>query len=118
LLVVTPSSIRWGDRVEEDLLTHSSDSEGAQTQFSWTTPSGVTDPPRTATVSKFSRQMAGAGASEHQRLMRSDRKPRRLQPHLATEMGKSYFGSTSGGSYLARGQVEDLGEMLRSRYTW
>ena len=36
LCVVTPSSIRWGDRVEEDLLNHSSDSEGAQTQFSLT----------------------------------------------------------------------------------
>jgi hypothetical protein len=32
--IVTPSSIRWGDRVEEDLLTHSSDLEGAHTQFS------------------------------------------------------------------------------------
>jgi hypothetical protein len=29
LSVVTPSSIKWGGRVEEDLLTHSSDSEGA-----------------------------------------------------------------------------------------
>jgi hypothetical protein len=29
LFVVTPSSIMWGDRVEEDQLTHSSDSEGA-----------------------------------------------------------------------------------------
>jgi hypothetical protein len=36
LFVVTPSSIRWGDRVEDDLLTHTSDSEGAQTQVSWT----------------------------------------------------------------------------------
>jgi hypothetical protein len=31
LSVVTPSNIRWGDRVEEDPLNHSSDSEGAQT---------------------------------------------------------------------------------------
>jgi hypothetical protein len=31
LLAVTPSNIRWGDRFEEGLLTHSSDSEGAQT---------------------------------------------------------------------------------------
>jgi hypothetical protein len=46
LSVVTPSSIRWGDKVEEDLLTHSSDSEGAQAQFSWTPSSGVTGPPR------------------------------------------------------------------------
>jgi hypothetical protein len=28
LSVVTPSSIRWGDKVEKDRLTHSSDSEG------------------------------------------------------------------------------------------
>jgi hypothetical protein len=49
---------------------------------------------------------------------RSNREPQRLEPHLATEMGISYFGSTSGGSYLARGQVEDLGEMSRSRYSW
>jgi hypothetical protein len=33
LSVVTPSNIRWGDRVEDDLLTHISDSKGAQTQF-------------------------------------------------------------------------------------
>jgi hypothetical protein len=31
LSVVTPSSIRWGDRVDEDRLTHSNDSEGEQT---------------------------------------------------------------------------------------
>jgi hypothetical protein len=31
LSVVTPSNIRWGDRVGEDLLIHSSDSIGAQT---------------------------------------------------------------------------------------
>jgi hypothetical protein len=31
LSVVTPSNVKWGERVEEDLLTHSSDSEGAQT---------------------------------------------------------------------------------------
>ena len=29
LSVDTPSCVRWVDRVEEDLLTHSSDSEGA-----------------------------------------------------------------------------------------
>jgi hypothetical protein len=119
LSVVTPSSIKWGDRVEEDLLNHSSDLEGAQTQFSWTPSSGVTGPLGTASVSELPRQRVGAGASEHQRLMRrSGRAPRRLEPHLATETGKSDFGSTSGGSYLARGQVEDLGEMPRSRYSW
>jgi hypothetical protein len=31
LSVVTPSNIIWEDRVEEDQLTHSSDSKGAQT---------------------------------------------------------------------------------------
>jgi hypothetical protein len=31
LSAVTPSNIRWGDIVEDDLLTHSSDSEGDQT---------------------------------------------------------------------------------------
>jgi hypothetical protein len=121
LFVVTPSSIRWGDRVEEDRLTHSSDSEGDQTQFPWTPSSeGVTGPPRIASVSELSRrQRVGATTSEHQRLMRrSGRAPRRLEPHLATETGKSGSGSTSGGSYLARGQVEDLGEMSRSRYSW
>jgi hypothetical protein len=29
LSVDTPSNVRWGDKVEEDLLTHSVDSEGA-----------------------------------------------------------------------------------------
>jgi hypothetical protein len=28
LSTITPSSISWGDRVDEDRLTHSSDSEG------------------------------------------------------------------------------------------
>jgi hypothetical protein len=120
LSVITPSIIRWGDRVEDDLLTHSSDSEGAQTQVSWTPYSeGVTGPPRTTLVSELPRQRVGAGASEHQILMRrSDMAPRRLEPHLATEMGISGSRSTSGGSYLARGQVDDLGEILRSRYSW
>jgi hypothetical protein len=120
LSFVTPSNIRWGDRVEDDLLTHSSDSEGDQTQVS-STPSleGVTDPPRTTSVSELSRQRIGAGASEHQRLMRRSRRaPRRLEPHLATETGRSGSGSTSRGSYLVRGQVEDLGEMPRSKYSW
>jgi hypothetical protein len=35
-IVVTPSNIRWGDKVEDDLFNHSSDSKGDQTQFSWT----------------------------------------------------------------------------------
>jgi hypothetical protein len=65
LLVVTPSNIRWGDKVEEDLLTHSSDSEGAQTQFSWTPSSGVTGPPETALVLELPRQRVGAKALEH-----------------------------------------------------
>jgi hypothetical protein len=57
--------------------------------------------------------------SEHQRLMRrSGRAPQRLEPYLATKTGRSDFGSTSGGSYLARGQVEDLCEMSRSRCSW
>jgi hypothetical protein len=120
LSVVTPSSIRWGDRVEDDLLTHSSDSKGDQTRFSWTPSSEwVTGPPRIASVSELpSRQRVGATASEHQRLMRRrSRAPRRLEPHLATETRRSSSGSTSAGSYLARGQVEDLGEMSRSWYS-
>jgi hypothetical protein len=32
LSTITPSNISWGDRVDEDCLTHSSDSEGDQTQ--------------------------------------------------------------------------------------
>jgi hypothetical protein len=67
LLVVTPSNIIWGDRVEDELLNHSSDSEGAQTQVSWTPYSeGVTGPPRTTSVSEFLRQRVGAGASKNQ----------------------------------------------------
>jgi hypothetical protein len=46
----TPSSGRWGDRVEEDLLTQSVVSEGARTQFSRTPSSGVTGLPGTASV--------------------------------------------------------------------
>jgi hypothetical protein len=55
LSVVTPSGIRWGDRVEEDLLTHSSDLEGAQTQFSWTPSLGVIGPQGSTSVSKLPR---------------------------------------------------------------
>jgi hypothetical protein len=52
LYVVTPSNIRWGDKVEEDRLTHSSDSEGDQTQCPWTPSSEwVTGPPRIASIS-------------------------------------------------------------------
>jgi hypothetical protein len=36
LSVVTPSNIRWGDRVDEDRLTHNNDSEGEKTQCPWT----------------------------------------------------------------------------------
>jgi hypothetical protein len=101
-------------------LTHSSDSEGDQTQFPWTPSKWVTGPPRIASVSELSsRQRVSATASEHQRLMRrSDKAPRRLEPHLALETSRSGSRSTSGGSYLARGQVEDLGEMSRSKYSW
>jgi hypothetical protein len=100
-------------------LTQSSDSEGAQTQFSRTPSSGVTGPPGSTSVSEFPRQRVGAGASEHQRLMRSSSTaPQRLDPHLATKMSRSGSGSTSGGSHLVRGQVEDLGEMPRSKYSW
>jgi hypothetical protein len=63
LSTVTPSNVKWGDRVEEDLLTHNSDSEGAHTQFSWKPSLGVTGPPGTTLVSELSRQRVGAGAS-------------------------------------------------------
>ena len=120
LSVFTPSNIRWGDKVEEDRLTHISDLEEDHTQFPWTPSSeGVTGPPIIALVSELSsRQRVGATASEHQRLMRSSKAPQRLEPHLATETDRLGSGSTSGGSYLARGQVEDLGEMPRSTYSW
>jgi hypothetical protein len=110
LSVITPSNIRWGDKVEEDRLFHGSDSEGDQTQFPWTPSSeSVTSPPRITSVSEFSsRQRVGATTLEHQRLMRrSSKAPRRLEPHLASVTGRSGSGSTSGGSYLARGQVDD-----------
>jgi hypothetical protein len=95
-----------GDRVEEDLLTRSIDSEGAQTQFSRTPSSRVTSPLGTASVLELSsRQRVHAWALEHQRLMRS-RVSRRLEPHLAMERTRSSSCSTSGGSHLARGQVE------------
>jgi hypothetical protein len=90
LSVDTPSSGRWGDRVEEELLTHSIDSMAAQTQFSRTPSSGVTGPPETASVSELLRQRVGVGASEHQRLMRrSSKAPERQETHLAMETGRS-----------------------------
>jgi hypothetical protein len=68
---------------------------------------------------EFPRHRVGAGASKNQRLMRrSDMEPQRLEPHLVTDTGRSDFGSTSGGSYLVRGQVEDIGQMSRSRCSW
>jgi hypothetical protein len=109
LSTITPSSISWGDRVDEDRLTHSSDSEGDQTQCPWTDSEWVTGPPSIATVSEQpSRQRVGATASVHQRMMRrSSRASQRLEPHMAYETGRSGSGSTSGGSDLARGQVDD-----------
>jgi hypothetical protein len=109
LSAISPSNIRWGDRVEEDRLTHNSDSEGDQTQFPWIPSSeGVIGPPGRTSVSELPRQRVGATTSEHGRLMRrSTRAPRRLEPQLAIEMGRSGSGSTSSGSYLARGQVAD-----------
>jgi hypothetical protein len=79
----------------------------------------VIGPPGIASVSDLSsRQRVGAGASEHQRLMRRSRAPQRLGPHLAMETSRSGSGSTSGGSHLVRGQVEDLGEMPREGDSW
>lgn len=102
LSVITPSNISWG-------LTHSSDSKGDQTQCPWTSSEWVTGPPSIATVSEqSSRQRVGATALVHQRLMRrSSKAPRRLEPHIASETGRSGSGSTSGGGDLARGQVDD-----------
>jgi hypothetical protein len=109
LSTITPSSISWGDRVDEDRLMHSSDSEGDQTQCPWTDSEWVTGPPSIATVSEQpSRQRDGATASVHQRMMRrSSRAPQRLEPHMAYETDRSGSGSTSGGGDLARGQVDD-----------
>jgi hypothetical protein len=109
LSTITPSSTRWGDRVDEDRLTHSSDSKREQTQCPWTSSKWVTGPPSIATVSEqSSRQRVGATASMHQRLMtRSNKAPQRLEPQLASETGRSSSGSTSARSYLVRGQVDD-----------
>jgi hypothetical protein len=98
LSVVTPSNIRWGDKVEDELLTHSSDLEGDQTQFPLTPSAGVTGSPRTTSVSELPRQRVGAGASGHQRLhqrlmRRREREPQRIDPHLATKTSISGSGS-------------------------
>jgi hypothetical protein len=119
LSVDSPSNSRWADRVEEVPLTQSIDSEGAQTQLSRTPHSRVSLPPETTSVSELlSRQIVGAEASEHQRLMSGSKAPERLEPHLAMETSISASDSTSGGSHLVRDQVEDLGEMPRSRDSW
>ena len=109
LSAITPSNIRWGDRVEEDRLTHNSDSEGDDTQCPWTSSEWVIGPPSIATVSEQpSRQRFGAITLVHQRLMRrNNRAPWRLEHHLASKMGRSSSRSTSCGSDLVRGQVDD-----------
>jgi hypothetical protein len=109
LSAITPSSTRWGDRVDEDCLVHNSDSKGDQTQCPWTSSEWVIGPPSIATVSnQSSRQRVGATTSVHQRLMRrSSKAPQRLKPHIDFETGRSSSGSTSGGGDLARGQVDD-----------
>jgi hypothetical protein len=109
LSAITPSNTRWGDRVEEDRLTHSSDSEGDDTECPWTCLEWVTGPPSIATISEqLSRQRVGATILVHQRLMmRSNRAPWRLEPHIAFETRILGSGYTSGGGDLARGQVHE-----------
>ena len=64
LYAITPSSTIWGDIVDEDRLTHNSDSEGDDTQCPWTSSEWVTGPPIIATISEqSSRQRVGAIAS-------------------------------------------------------
>jgi hypothetical protein len=76
-------------------LTQSIDSDGAQTQLLRTPSSGVTSPPGTTSVSNLlSRQMVGAEASEHQRLMSGRRASERFDSHLAMETNKSASDST------------------------
>jgi hypothetical protein len=119
LSIDTPSGGWCADRVEEIPQIESVLSRGTQTQFSRTPYSGVTGPPRTASVSEFpSRQTISAGSSEHQRLMSGSRAPERFDSHLAMETSRSASVSTSCGSHLVRDQVEDLGDMPRSRYSW
>ena len=52
LSAITPSITRWGDRVEEDQVTHISDSEGDDTQCPWTSSEWVIGPPSIGTVSE------------------------------------------------------------------
>jgi hypothetical protein len=52
LSAITPSNTRWGDRVDEDRLTHNSDLEGDQSQCPWTSLEWVIGPPSIASVSK------------------------------------------------------------------
>jgi hypothetical protein len=78
----------------------------------------VTGPPETTSVLELSRQRVGVGDSYHQRLMRrSSRVPQRIEPQLVMKTSISGSSCTSGGSHLLRVQVEDLGEILRSRYS-
>jgi hypothetical protein len=106
---ITPSNTIWGDIVEEDQMTHNSDLEGDETQCPWTSLEWVTGPPSIAIVlEQSSRQRVGATTSVHRRLMRrTNRAPRRLEPHIAYEIGRSGSRSTSGGIYLPRGQFDD-----------
>jgi hypothetical protein len=79
----------------------------------------VTGPPGTTSVFELSsKQRVGVGDLDHQILMRRSRAPQRLEPHLHMEMSTLGSGSTLGGSHLVRGQVEDLGEIPRSKYSW
>jgi hypothetical protein len=105
LFSITQSNIRWGDRVEEDSLTHSSDSEGEQTQCPWTSSKWMIGPPSIASVSEsLRRQRVGSTALEHQILIRRRSKAlERNEPHLATNTGILGSGSNLGESYLARG---------------
>jgi hypothetical protein len=77
LSAITPSSLSWGDRVDEDRLTHNNDSEGDDTHCPWTTSEWVTCPPSIAPVSEEPRrQRVGATTSVDQRMMRrSSRAP-------------------------------------------
>jgi hypothetical protein len=74
---ITPSNLSWGDRFDEDRLTHNNDSEGDETQFPWTYSEWVTGPPSIVSVLEPpSRHRVGAIASMHHRLMRrSNRAP-------------------------------------------
>jgi hypothetical protein len=49
---ITPSNTRWRDKVDEDRLTHNSDSEGDETQCPWTSSERVTGPPMIDIVSE------------------------------------------------------------------